>query len=353
MPIIFILPVVQLILLAYAATLEIKNIEVMIVDKDLSQTSRQLTGKFKGSPFFKVVASSFSVKEGVRALEEDKAEMIINIPSGFEKKLIREDESKMQLIINAINGTVAGISNAYATAIISGFNRNILLDWYKMPEDELLMKNIDVTYSYWFNPDLNYQTYMVPGILVILVTIIGMFLTGLNLVREKEMGTVEQINVTPIRKSDFIIGKLLPFWIIALFDLTLGLIIGKIIFDIPMVGSIWLLYGVASVYLVGVLGIGLFISTVSSTQQQVMFLSFFFLLVFVLMSGVFTSVETMPQWARWLNRINPLFYFMKIIRMIMLKGSDFRDILPDFSALGVYGVLMLSLAVWKYRKIAA
>jgi ABC-2 type transport system permease protein len=194
---------------------------------------------------------------------------------------------------------------------------------------------------------------MVPGILVILVTIIGMFLTGLNLVREKEMGTVEQINVTPIRKSDFIIGKLLPFWIIALFDLTLGLIIGKIIFDIPMVGSIWLLYGVASVYLVGVLGIGLFISTVSSTQQQVMFLSFFFLLVFVLMSGVFTSVETMPQWARWLNRINPLFYFMKIIRMIMLKGSDFRDILPDFSALGVYGVLMLSLAVWKYRKIAA
>jgi ABC-2 type transport system permease protein len=169
-------------------------------------------------------------------------------------------------------------------------------------------------------------------------------------VREKEMGTTEQINVTPIRKYQFIIGKLLPFWIIALFELAFGLAIGKLLFDIPIVGSLSLLFFVAAVYLFVVLGIGLFVSTVTETQQQVMFIAFFFMLLFILMSGIFTPVESMPDWAHYINIINPVAYFMKIIRMILLKGSIFTDIYKEFFSLLLYGILVISLAVWRYRK---
>ncbi len=193
---------------------------------------------------------------------------------------------------------------------------------------------------------------MLPGILVILVTIIGMFLTALNLVREKELGTSEQINVTPIRKYHFILGKLFPFWVIALFELAFGLTIGRLFFHLPVLGSVGLLFLYASVYLLVVLGIGLFISTLASSQQQVMFLSFFFMLTFILMSGIFTPVESMPLWAQRINIINPFAYFMKVIRMILLKGSGFADIQRDFYSLIIYASVILSLAVWRYRKVS-
>ena len=191
---------------------------------------------------------------------------------------------------------------------------------------------------------------MLPGILVILITIIGMFLAALNIVREKEMGTIEQINVTPILKYQFIFGKLFPFWVIAMFELAFGLTIGKILFSIPMVGSLWLLFGFTAVYLIVALGLGLFVSTLSNTQQQVMFLMFFFMLTFVLLSGIFTPVESMPEWAHWVNKINPYAYFMRVIRMILLKGSGFWDISKEFFSLLIYGTIILSLAVWRYRK---
>ena len=192
---------------------------------------------------------------------------------------------------------------------------------------------------------------MLPGILVMLVTIVSMFLAAMNIVREKEIGTIEQINVTPIRKHEFIIGKLVPFMIIALFELAFGLLIGKIFFDLPIVGNILLLFGFTLIYLLVVLGIGLFISTISSNQQQVMFISFFFMLVFILMGAIFTPTESMPMWAQQVNIINPFYYFMKVIRMILLKGSGFWDISYEFFSLLIYGILMLSLAVWRYRKV--
>ena len=351
LPIIFILPIVQLVVLVFAATMEMKHIDIFIVDKDLSTTSRQLVNKFEGSPFFFIKKCSFSIKEAKNELLKDKADIILNIPSGFEKSLIKENKSKIQLLINAINGTAAGLINFYATSVISDFNKNLLSEQiyitpYKIPE------NINIIYSYWYNPELNYKIYMLPGILVILVTIIGMFLSALNLVREKEMGTIEQINVTPIKKYHFIIGKLLPFWFIALFELAFGLTVGKLLFNIPIVGSLPLLFGFASVYLLVVLGIGLFISTVSNTQQQVMFLCFFFMIIFILMSGLFTPTESMPEWAQQVNIINPFAYFMKVIRMILLKGSGFINIKNEFITLGIYAIIILSLAVWKYRKVA-
>jgi ABC-2 type transport system permease protein len=193
---------------------------------------------------------------------------------------------------------------------------------------------------------------MLPGILVVLVTLIGMFLTAINLVREKEMGTIEQINVTPIHKYQFIAGKLIPFWCIALVELGIGLTIGKVFFHLPIIGNVALLFGFASVYLLAVMGIGLFLSTVSSTQQQVMFLAFFFMITFILMSGIFTPVETMPDWAQTVNMINPFAYFMRVIRMVILKGSGFHDIRMEFGAMFIYALVILSLAVWRYRKVA-
>jgi ABC-2 type transport system permease protein len=193
---------------------------------------------------------------------------------------------------------------------------------------------------------------MVPGILVILVTIIALLLGGMNIVREKEIGTIEQINVTPIRKIQFITGKLLPFWIIALFELAFGLSLGKLLFNIPVEGSLWLIFASASVYLFVILGFGLLISTISNTQQQAMLVSFFFMVVFILMSGLFTSVESMPVWAQELNRINPVAYFIRIMRMVMLKGSSFRDISESFFSLAVYAFVIISLAISRYRKVA-
>jgi ABC-2 type transport system permease protein len=193
---------------------------------------------------------------------------------------------------------------------------------------------------------------MVPGILVLLVTIIGLLLSGMNIVREKEIGTIEQINVTPIRRIEFIAGKLIPFWIIALFELAFGLTLGKLIFNIPLEGSLWLIFLSAGIYLFVILGFGLLISTMTNTQQQSMLVSFFFMVIFILMSGLFTSIESMPQWAQVADKLNPIAYFIKIMRMIMLKGSSFADISVPFFSLVVYACLIISLAIWRYRKVA-
>ncbi len=351
LPIIFIVPIVQLLVLVYAANLDMKSIEMYVVDQDLSPVSRALINKFEGSPFFNIVNTSFSLEDAENKIKENKADIILNIHSGFEEQLYRDNLSELQILINAINITSAGLTSAYAMNVLQSFNSNLIADNINFIQ-MTPTKNIDITYSFWYNPEMNYKIYMLPGILVILVTIIGMFLTALNLVREKEMGTIEQINVTPIRKYQFIAGKLIPFWIIALFELAFGLTVGKLFFDIPLEGNLLLLFGFASVYLLVGLGIGLFISTVSNTQQQVMFITFFIFLTFVMMSGIFTPAESMPYWAQKINLINPLAYFMKVIRMILLKGSGFSDIQRDFYSLSAYAVIALSLAIWRYRKVA-
>jgi len=289
--------------------------------------------------------------EANEIIEKNGADCILHIPYGFERNLMRENQSEIQFLIDGINGTAASLINAYSSSVISDFNRNIIVDITQMPNLKD-MNPVNVETSYWYNPELNYKIYMLPGILVILVTIVSMFLAAMNIVREKEMGTIEQLNVTPIQKVEFIVGKLVPFMIIALFELAFGLTIGRLFFHIPMVGNLGLLFGFTVVYLLVVLGLGLFISTISSTQQQVMFIAFFFMLVFILMSGIFTPTESMPVWAQRVNIINPFYYFMRVIRMILLKGSGFWDISYEFFSLLVYAIIMLSLSVWRYRKVA-
>jgi len=350
LPFIFVLPLVQLLVLVHAATFEIKNTRMVTVDNDRSIASRDLVAKFEGSGFFKVAARETSVEKAESLVLENRADLILVIPCGFEAGLIHENHKDLQLLVNAINATSAGINLAYAQGIIASFNQGFLEANLNLVNTTALIKSIDIRYRYWYNPYLNYKTFMLPGILVILVTIIGMFLTAMNLVREREMGTIEQINVTPIRKYQFITGKLLPFWIIATFELAFGLLLGKLLFDIPVLGSLWLLFAFASLYLLTVLGLGLFLSSISQSQQQVMFVAFFFLICFLMMSGIFTPAESMPNWAQQVNLINPLYYFMKVIRMILLKGSGFQDLQTEFLSMAIFSVAALTLAIRSYRK---
>ncbi len=351
LPIIFAIPIVQLLIIVHAATFELKNIEMTIVDRDLSPTSRNLVSKFRGSPFFIINKYTFSNAEAEEMLKRGKTTVILEIPAGFEKELYNKNKVKVQLLIDAVNAMVAGLANAYASSVINDYNIQ-LLNKTNIPisSSEIRLRNIYVSYSHWYNPELNYKNFMVPGILALLVTLVGLILSSLNIVREKEIGTIEQINVTPIRKYQFIAGKLLPFWVIALFELAFGLFIGKLVFNIPIVGSLWLVFLSASIYLVVVLGIGLFVSTLANTQQQAMFVAFFFMIAFLLMSGLFTATENMPQWAQVFNKINPIAYFIRIIRMILLKGSGFMDISKDLLSLLILGIIMLSLAVRRYKK---
>ncbi|MBE0647255.1 MAG: ABC transporter permease [Bacteroidales bacterium] len=351
LPIIFVVPIIQLLILVNAATFEMKQIDMAIVDLDLSSSSRLLTSKFQGSPFYRIISAPFSYDEAFEQMQRGEVDVIMQIPKGFEKNLVKEKNTQIQLIVDAINGASAGLINAYSTSIIMDFNREILIEWLN-PAEMAGVRRIVAETSYWYNPKLNYTTFMVPGILVLLVTIIGLLLSGMNIVREKEIGTIEQINVTPIRKIEFIAGKLIPFWIIALFELAFGLVIGKLLFNIPIEGSLWLIFLSAGVYLFVILGFGLLISTMTNTQQQSMLVSFFFMVVFILMSGLFTSVESMPIWAQKVDLLNPIAYFIKIMRMVMLKGSTFADISNLFYGMVIYAVAIISLAIWRYRKVA-
>ncbi len=349
LPIIFFAPLIQLIILLYAATLEMKGIDMFIIDQDLSISSRRLAQKFISSPFYRVKDFSFSIEQAEHGLKSGEADVVLVIPAGFERDFLREKAPKVQLLIDAINGTAAGLINAYTIAIIQAYNMELIPELAQTSVDQVLSR-LDISYSLWYNPQLNYKIFMLPALMVILVTVIGMILSALNMVREKELGTIEQINVTPIRKYHFIIGKLVPFWILALAELGILLLVGKIFFGLPTLGSIGLLYLFASIYLLAVTGVSLFISTISQSQQQVMFVIFFFVIVFVLMSGIFTPVETMPYWAQKINIINPLAYFVRVVRMILLKGSTFMDTLPEFRALAIYAVIIFTLSVWRYRK---
>jgi ABC-2 type transport system permease protein len=349
LPVIIVIPLVQMILLTYAASLEMKGINMVVVDEDRSTLSRQLISKFSGSPFFEIVQQTAQFEEARKMLGYDKADVILHFDSHFEDRFYRERHTGLQLVVNAINATEAGLVNAYSTQIISGYNEEIRAELVGMGESGRTVR-LEMIPKLWYNPLLDYKIYMFSGILVLIVTLIGMLVTALNLVREKEMGTTEQINVTPIRKYQFIIAKLLPFWLIALFELAFGLVVGRVLYDLPIRGSLGLLFLVASVYLLVVLGFGLFLSTISNTQQQLMFVTFFFIITFILMSGVFTPAESMPVWAQKVNLINPVAYFMKVIRMVLLKGSGFRDISREFLSMAVYATLILTLAVTNYRK---
>ncbi len=347
------MPVLQLVILANAATFEMKDIKIAFVDNDLSSASRQMIGKFEGSNYFTIAGHLESEKQAEQALDKGECDLYLAIPNHFERDLMREGASPASIVVNAIDGSKASLSAQYTNSVINDFMQGFTADniGYSSKASNLnLLKKINISYANWFNPELNYQAFMVPGLLVLLVSLVGMFVSGMNIVREKEIGTIEQLNVTPIKKYELIVGKLFPFWVLGIFELAVGLSIGKLLYDIPIVGSLPLLFLFGGVFLLLVLGIGFLISTTADTQQQSMFITWFFTVVFILLSGLFTSIENMPNWAKIITYFNPLRYFMEAVRMILLKGSGFSDISFHFIVVCCYGLVINVLATLMYRK---
>jgi ABC-2 type transport system permease protein len=347
--IIFIMPMIQLLVLPWAADYEVKDIKLSVVDNDHSDYSRQLISKITSSGYFHLVDYDDSYKNAMHDIETDKADLILEIPASFEKDLVKEDEAGLFLAINAINGVKANLGGAYLRSIIQDYNREIRMEWIQFPRFSP-ETNIAITSSNWFNPLMNYRFFMVPGILVILVTMVGSFLASLNIVKEKEIGTIEQINVTPVKKYQFILGKLIPFWILGLLVLSIGLLIARFAYGITPVGNYLTIYVFAAVYLLAVLGLGLLISTFTSNQQQAMLISFFLMMVFILLSGLYTSIDSMPEWAQWITKFNPVSYFIEVMRMVVLKGSNLADIRGHLLTVLGFAVVLNTWAVFSYRK---
>ena len=356
LPLLFVMPVVQTVLLAFAANYEVKNLHLTVVDSDLSPASRQLTAKFAASGHF-ITSNVPSIKEANARIASDEADLVLEIPNNFERTLVREGNGSIALTANAINATKAGLGMGYAQSIIRAFNQDFATVWTpRLASTETAAATLSapqpvkIEYSNWYNPRLDYKTFMVPGILGVIISLIICFLTALNIVRERELGTIEQLNVTPVRKWQFILGKLLPFWMLSLVMMTVGLTVGKLIFDIPMLGSLWLVFGYTALFTPCMLGLGFLISNFADSQQQAMFTAWFFMLIFILMSGLFTPLESMPQWAQVVNKINPVSYFVAFMRLVLLKGAGFQDIRENFLTVLVYAVTVNSLAIWTYRK---
>ncbi|WP_366183881.1 ABC transporter permease [Flavobacterium ovatum] len=351
LPMLFIMPFMQLLILSNAASFEVKNIAFSYIDNDHSSSSRELISKFEASPYFNVKASYPSKKEAVLDMQKGKVSVIVEIPQNFEQNMVKNHKSMLSVAIDAIDGAAAGVENVYISQIVSNYSQNIQTTLLQHNNGSFIVpKNILVIPSFWYNKTLNYKTFMVPGILVLLVTMLSLFLSSMNIVREKELGTLEQINVSPIQKHQFIIGKLFPFWIIGLVILTIGLLIAKLVFDVPMLGNIGLIYLFTTVYLLVVLGIGLFISNYTETQQQAMFIAWFFMVIFILMSGLFTPIESMPNWAQTITLFNPIRYFVEIIRLVLLKGATFSDIKIQFLIISLFALCLNTIAIWSYKK---
>jgi ABC-2 type transport system permease protein len=352
LPIIFIMPFIQLVILSNAATFDVPQVRFHLQDFDRSPLSDRLVKRFTSTGYFKMTGESFRQKSGIDALVAGKSEMVLVIPEDFEQEMMTGGRARIQLLIDAEDGFTAGVIRGYANEIVASFNRDLPELLPQLAGTQSVLPVIDIRSRGWYNPELIYTDYMVPGVLVVLVTLIGLFLSGMNVVREKEIGTIDQINVTPIRRWQFITGKLVPFWIIGLGELTVGLVIARLGFHVPMLGSYGVIYLVAAIYLLVVLGMGLLISTVTESQQQAMFIAWFFMVIFTLLSGLFTPIESMPHWAQNLTLFNPVRHFVDIMRRVMLKGAGIGDITTPLFMLAVQAIILLSFAVNRYRKVS-
>ena len=348
-----IMPIVQLILLTYAADSEVRNVNLAIVDLDHSSYSHQLIQKINNSDRFILIDVPPAVSLADKLIQDGLVDVILTIPPGLERDFLKDQKGEIQLLANAINGQQATIGASYLSSIIRSYTRELRQD--AAPSFVVQKVNpyprINTTFSYWYNQDLNYKYFMAPGIIGELVTVLVMLLTAMNIVREREIGTIEQINVTPIKRWQFILGKLVPFLFIGLVLLVVGMTAAKVIFNIPMIGNIWIIVGFCVIHLTAVLGMGLFISNMVDTQQQAMLVTFFFVIIFILMSGLFTPIESMPIWAQYLTIPNPIAHFINVMRSVLLKGSEVADVIFNFRATAVLALVFNTLAVLSYRKV--
>ena len=351
---IFMIPIVQLLVLSNAATFDVKQVRMLVVDEDRTTVSAGLVQRLEAGRQFKVVRYE-AVAAGVEhALLDREVTAVLHIPRRFEEDLVRRGVAPIQLVLNAEEGATSGIVQSNASAILASYAQELTRTLPTAGRGRpARVATLDLRTQRRFNPTRSYYHWMVPALMVSLTTIIGLLLTAQNITRENELGTLEQLNVTPMTKIQFIAAKLIPFWILSMVIFTIGLIIGKLVFDIPMRGNLALVYLAAAVYLIVVLGLGLWISTVTRTQQQAMFIAFFVILIFLLMSGLFTPVDSMPDWAQKVAEVNPVKHFVFIMRSVLVRGAGLETVGAPIAGLAVAGVGVLALAVLRYRKSTA
>jgi ABC-2 type transport system permease protein len=346
---IFVPPILQLLILSQAMTFEVKHTDLALVDLDRSPASERLVERFTASGRFGVVLYTASGDRADDALLEREAGSVLRIPAGFARDLGRGAAPTVQLMLNAEDGAAAGVVQSYAAQILAAFSRaEAPARGARPPASGVVVQTRTL-----YNPERGYLAYMAIGLLASLVTLVGILLTAQNIAREKEIGTLEQLNVTPITRGQFIAGKLIPFWALGLLELTLGLALIRFVFGIPFVGSVAVVYVGAAVYLVAALSLGLLVSTVAQTQQQAMFVTFFVLVTFFFLGGIFTPVESMPGWAQALAELNPIKHFASLLRAVLMKGAGLHEVAGGIGAMALFAVVTLPLALARYRKTAA
>lgn len=346
---IFVLPCLVMLVFPWATTMEVKNINISLIDMDKSGTSRLLADKISHTSYFTVTGEADNYNDALKEVESGLSDIIVQIPVGFEKSIMNERKASVMLSANAVDGTKADFGVSYLNAIIADFAEEMTREGGG-EVSVVSADGISIEPYFRYNPRKDYKIPMIPALIVLIMSLLVGFLPSMNIVGEKETGTIEQINVSPVSKIAFIAGKLIPYWIIGLIVLTLAIIVTYLIYGLAPEGSLLLLYGVAVFFILGISGLGLIISNHSSIMQQAMFMIFFLVVIFILMSGVFTPISSMPLWAQYIAKIDPLTYFSEIMKLIYLKGSTLPDLLQYIYPLLIFFVVVFAWAILSYRK---
>lgn len=354
----FMPPLLQLLIFGFAVNLDVDHSNIAWMDGDRTYESRELLAGFQGSGRFDVVATPANDREVQDLLDSNKVDMVVRVLPGFERDIQRGRTTAVQILINGANSNTASIVSSYATSIVNNFanevmtarNRDQMAARMMPAAVHLAVPDLSAQSRVWFNPELKSRNYFVPGIVVNVIMLMTLMLTSMAIVREKEIGTMEQLMVTPIRPMELILGKTLPFALVGLFDTLLVVGASLLLFHVPFRGSAFLLLGSGSLFLMTSLGAGLFISTISQTQQQAMMTTSMFFQPFFLLSGFAFPIRNMPEPIQYLTLLNPVRYFMEIVRGIFLKGSGVDVLWPQMVTLAAFGVVILSLSAMRFRK---
>lgn len=341
------LPAIVMLVFPWATTMEIKNINITVVDHSMSVLSRRLIEKIASTEYFNLTDVVFDTGEATEDIEYRKSDMVLEIPMDFEQSLMADGTASLMIQANAVNGTKASLGTSYLNMIVQSFAEEINAGRNAV---SVMESPVEVLSYQWFNPKMDYKIPMIPSLVMLVIALITGFLPAMNIVVEKENGTIEQINVTPVPKMIFIISKLIPYWIIGVVVLSVGIGVSYLLYGLIPEGSILLLYGLSFLFIFGISGLGLIISNYSATMQQAMFMIFFIIIIFILTCGIFTPIASMPDWAKIIARLNPLTYFAEIMKMIYLKGSTFSDVLPLVYPLVLFFAVIFTWAVLSYRK---
>jgi ABC-2 type transport system permease protein len=346
-PLLVVAPLVQLIVFGYVVTTDVRDIRVGLIDQSRTPESRRLADAIDGNQTFRITHHPERTADLDHLLLERKVDLGIHIPPDFSARIRKGETAEVQILADGSMSNMASIRISYTLSLLEGFNRQLIRELYPHPID---YGEIDGRIRTWYNPNLDSQYYYVPGIVAFLVMLLSLLFTSMAIVREKESGTMEQLIVTPLKPFELILGKTIPFIIISQAQMMMVIAFAILWFRIPMVGNAFLLLGATFIFLLSTLGIGLFISTVSKTQQQAMMTNFFFILPFFMLSGFVFPIANMPTVVQWLTYLNPLQYFLVIVRGIFLKGTGLSTLWPQFSGLAVLGGIVFPAAVLRFRK---